>query len=249
MGFHGTSNTGCPLPEPVLRRPSGERTKPTRLLSFVAAPVGAGRALQAALGPDGVVESNLICGDNYFVDEQEQATGRLRQLLSSERPDLVIAGPAFDAGRYGYSCANVSMLSRKLGIPAVTGMHRDNPGYTTFASHLVLARPPGPVRETCKTRSAAWRGSVSDSHAAKSWDLPPTRGLSADRRPQAHDKEQTGMGARHRHAGGALGGPAVDVRGVVTALRRRAGPPRGKGRFRGQVGPRNERRAGAQEQP
>ena len=102
-------------------------------------PVGAGRALQGALGPNGVVESTVICGDNYFVDEQERATEALDQLLRHEKPDLVIAGPAFDAGRYGYSCANVSVISKELGIPAVTGMHRDNPGYTTFASHLVCA--------------------------------------------------------------------------------------------------------------
>ena len=100
-------------------------------------PVGAGRALQAALGQDGVVESTVICGDNYFVDEQERATEALSRILSRENPDLVIAGPAFDAGRYGYACANFSMLAKKLGIPAVTGMHSENPGYTTFASQLV----------------------------------------------------------------------------------------------------------------
>ena len=99
--------------------------------------VGAGRALQAALGPDGVVECTVICGDNYFVDEQDRATEALSEVLRREKPDLVIAGPAFDAGRYGYACANFSMLARKLGIPAVTGMHRDNPGYTTFARQLV----------------------------------------------------------------------------------------------------------------
>ena len=102
-------------------------------------PVGTGRALQAALGQDGEVVSTVICGDNFFVDEQERATEAFDQFLRREKPDLVIAGPAFDAGRYGYACANVRMLSRNLGIPAVTGMHRDNPGYTTFARHLVCA--------------------------------------------------------------------------------------------------------------
>ncbi len=101
------------------------------------AAVGAGRALQAALGPDGVVESTIICGDNFFVDEEERAMEALDLLLRREKPDLLIAGPAFDAGRYGYACANVSVLARKLGIPAVTGMHKDNPGYTTYASQLV----------------------------------------------------------------------------------------------------------------
>ncbi len=99
--------------------------------------VGAGRALQATLGQDGEVVSTIICGDNFFADEQECATATLDQLLRREKPDLVIAGPAFDAGRYGYACANVSVRARELGISAVTGMHRDNPGYTTYASQLV----------------------------------------------------------------------------------------------------------------
>ncbi len=101
------------------------------------AAVGAGRALQTALGQDGEVVSTIICGDNFFVDEQDRATATLDQLLRREKPDLVIAGPAFDAGRYGYACANVSVRARELGIPAVTGMHRDNPGYTTHAGQLV----------------------------------------------------------------------------------------------------------------
>ena len=51
-------------------------------------------------------------------------------------PPEIRRGPV-GVGRYGYACANFSMLAKKLGIPAVTGMHSENPGYTTFASQLV----------------------------------------------------------------------------------------------------------------
>jgi glycine reductase len=40
----------------------------------------------------------------------------------------VVAGPAFAAGRYGSACAQVCRLAGERGIPAVTGMHPENPG-------------------------------------------------------------------------------------------------------------------------
>jgi glycine reductase len=42
---------------------------------------------------------------------------------------VIIAGPAFNSGRYGLSCAGLLKEVRaKLGIPGVTGLGPDNPG-------------------------------------------------------------------------------------------------------------------------
>ena len=42
---------------------------------------------------------------------------------------MFIAGPAFNAGRYGYACANVALaVQEELGIPVLTGMYIENPG-------------------------------------------------------------------------------------------------------------------------
>ena len=181
-------------------------------------PVGAGRALQAALGPEGVVASTVICGDNYFVDEQDRATEALDQLLRREKPDLVIAGPAFDAGRYGFACANVSVISKELGIPAVTGMHRDNPGYTTFASRLVCA-PTG--TSSSDMQNALGRMAPLGLRLARGEKLGPAalegylptgiRKHTIKNRP-AWERAIDMLEAR------LTGQPAVDVRGVVTAL-------------------------------
>ena len=47
----------------------------------------------------------------------------------AEKPDMFIAGPAFNAGRYGYACANVALaVQEELGIPVLTGMYVENPG-------------------------------------------------------------------------------------------------------------------------
>ena len=69
--------------------------------------VGPGRAVQQMLGDRGTVVATFVCGDNYFVEEGEQAAVAARQALEHYAPDLVLAGPAFDAGRYGVACAQM----------------------------------------------------------------------------------------------------------------------------------------------
>ena len=98
-------------------------TPPTRL----DGPVGPGRGLQAAL--EGVeIAATLACGDDYFAEHEEEALAGLVGYLEELRPDVLIAGPAFGSGRYGYACARVAAAAAERGIPAVAAMHDENPG-------------------------------------------------------------------------------------------------------------------------
>jgi glycine reductase complex component B subunit gamma len=99
-------------------------------------PVGAARALQQALGAEGEVAATLICGDNHFHDDLHSVLMGLRTHLARLRPQLLVAGPAFAAGRYGLACGQVCRLAQALGIPAVTGMHRDNPAVHGFRADV-----------------------------------------------------------------------------------------------------------------
>lgn len=104
-------------------------------------PIGPGRALQSALGGQGEVVATVICGDNYFAEKMESASGEVMQLISSYRADVLIAGPAFDAGRYGIACGAVcKAVENKLGIPAVTGMHEENPGVDLFSRNVYIVK-------------------------------------------------------------------------------------------------------------
>ncbi|MGH3030244.1 MAG: glycine/betaine/sarcosine/D-proline family reductase selenoprotein B [Gaiellaceae bacterium] len=95
-------------------------TLPTRL----AGPVGPGRALAAEL--DGIeIVATLACGDDYFGEHEEAALADLLALLAAERPDVLLCGPAFGSGRYGYACARLAAAS---SLPAVAAMHEENPG-------------------------------------------------------------------------------------------------------------------------
>ena len=58
-------------------------------------------------------------------------------MVKGQNPDVFIAGPAFNAGRYGVACGTVcDMVQEELGIPAVTGMYVENPGADMFKNKV-----------------------------------------------------------------------------------------------------------------
>lgn len=92
-------------------------------------PVGPGTLLKNLLGERGEVVATIICGDNYFADRLEEAKKEILHLISPYKPHLILAGPAFNAGRYGIACGEVcKTVKTELGIEAVTGLYPENPG-------------------------------------------------------------------------------------------------------------------------
>ena len=96
-------------------------TPPTRLDGAA----GPGRGLEA----QGVeIAATLACGDDYFAEHEEEALETLLGYLEDDRPDVLIAGPAFGSGRYGYACGTLVAAAAVRSIPAVAAMHPENPG-------------------------------------------------------------------------------------------------------------------------
>ncbi len=77
----------------------------------------------------------MITGDNFAADQPESACAAMRSLIREQfesgslaRPDVIIAGPVFQAGRYGMACGLFCReLQNLLGVPAVTAMFSENP--------------------------------------------------------------------------------------------------------------------------
>lgn len=99
-------------------------------LSCEEGPKGPAQAAQMQWNGEMEVVRTLICGDN-FVNTDAKYEGMLeefKRLILEVHPDVFIAGPAFNAGRYGVACAKVcDYVRRELGIPAVTAMWWENP--------------------------------------------------------------------------------------------------------------------------
>lgn len=90
---------------------------------------GPGNVLQKMLGDQAEIIATVICGDSYFGANMDTATDDLIELIKKHDPDIVVAGPAFRAGRYGTACATVAAeVPKRLGIPALTAMNEENPG-------------------------------------------------------------------------------------------------------------------------
>ncbi len=105
-------------------------------------PVGPGNALNMALGENGSVVATIVAGDNYVVEEVEAFESALDKAIADFTPDVIVAGPAFEAGRYGLAAAELCKAAQLRGVPAVTAMYPDNPGVLTHGKEI-LCIPTG----------------------------------------------------------------------------------------------------------
>lgn len=82
-----------------------------------------------------IITKVICCGDNYInVDKNfEEVCRQLKKIVEEEKPDVLIAGPAFNAGRYGMACAKICDYARSsLNLPAVTAMWHENPAVKMY---------------------------------------------------------------------------------------------------------------------
>lgn len=101
--------------------------------------VGPGMALQAGFGGDAEIVATVICGDSYFGENLEEAKKEILELVKGYSPDLFIAGPAFNAGRYGVAAGAITeAVQNELNIPALTGMYEENPGADMYKKSVYI---------------------------------------------------------------------------------------------------------------
>lgn len=112
--------------------------EPPRLVTDV---VGPGRALASLLQPDETLVGTIICGDSHFADQPEHAAATCLDLIRPLEADVVLAGPAFNAGRYGVACGTLGeLLQRELGVTVVSGMYPENPAVELYRKHIVIVQ-------------------------------------------------------------------------------------------------------------
>ena len=101
--------------------------------------VGPGTAFAAAFGDEATITHTIVCGDSYFGENTEDAKAKILAMVKGAGADMFIAGPAFNAGRYGYACATIcAAVKEELGIPVLTGMYEENPGADAAKDKMVI---------------------------------------------------------------------------------------------------------------
>jgi len=91
----------------------------------VDGPVGPGNALAAA---GCVPDVTIGCGDDFFGQQEADALRALLGWLGELQPVVLICGPSFGSGRYGYACGVLAREAARRGIPVVAAMTPDSPG-------------------------------------------------------------------------------------------------------------------------
>lgn len=102
--------------------------------------VGPGMGLNGLLKKEGAeIVATVICGDSYFGENMEEAEAKILEMVKKYEPDLFIAGPAFNAGRYGVACGAIcKAVNEKLGIPVMTAMYTENPGADMYKKNVYI---------------------------------------------------------------------------------------------------------------
>ncbi len=99
-------------------------------------PEGPGNAINNTLGEDAEIVNTIICGDSYFNENKEEAQKQIKEMLKDIDPDLVLAGPAFNAGRYGMACGGVAeVANEEMNLPVISGIYPENPGYDMYKNY------------------------------------------------------------------------------------------------------------------
>lgn len=99
--------------------------------------VGPGLALKNIL--DAEVTHTIICGDNFMGSNTDEAVETILGFLEDKEFDIFIAGPAFQAGRYGVACGTIGKaVKEKFNVPVITSMNIENPGVEMFKGDMYI---------------------------------------------------------------------------------------------------------------
>lgn len=103
-----------------------------------AGPRGNANAFAPAI-KGGEIIATIVCGDNYFAENIEKSLEFVKAQVEEIKPDIVIAGPAFNAGRFGIACCEVcKFVQSNYGIPSVTGLYWENPGVEMYKADCYI---------------------------------------------------------------------------------------------------------------
>ncbi len=85
------------------------------------------------------VVATIVCGDNFYGENIEEAQKIIIDLLRDIEFDILVAGPAFRAGRYGVACGGVaSAVKDAFGVEVFTSMNEENPGVEMWKKDMYV---------------------------------------------------------------------------------------------------------------
>ncbi len=116
-------------------------------LEFHDGPIGPGALLEKELGKDYKVVKTAVCGDNTIAEKGDILVPQIVDAVRESEAELFVAGPAFNAGRYGLGCGyTTAAVTEQLKIPAVTAMFSENPGTDLYKNRCYILQSDNNAR-------------------------------------------------------------------------------------------------------
>jgi len=130
----------------------GGEDKADEPVGFRQGALGPGKRLQQLLGNSAEIVTTVYCGDNYFAQNRDKALSQIQKIAKDNDVKIVLAGPAFQAGRYGFACIEVMhSLSNALGLYCVSGMQVENPAVVAYRQYRDMKVFILPASDSVKT--------------------------------------------------------------------------------------------------
>lgn len=115
----------------------GGEDKADHAPEIVEGTVGPAMAMNEILNAE--ITHTIICGDNFMGSREKEAVELILGFLEGKEFDIFIAGPAFQAGRYGFACGTIcKAVQEKYNVPVITSMHIENPGVQMFKKDMPI---------------------------------------------------------------------------------------------------------------
>lgn len=84
----------------------------------------------------------IVCGDHYFLQNKEEAAGKLFEMVRAFHADVVICGPALNHKRFGECCGYFAEYLETHDIPSFAAMAKESTGTPLFRKKIYIIETP-----------------------------------------------------------------------------------------------------------
>lgn len=91
---------------------------------------------------DATIAVTFVCGDKYFVDNEEEVTKKMVGLAKKLEIDAVLCGPAFHYPNAGEMFARAAIICNKYNVPAIATMSVENEATDKYKDEVAILKMP-----------------------------------------------------------------------------------------------------------
>ncbi|MBO0474301.1 hypothetical protein IGL98_000730 [Enterococcus sp. DIV0840] len=91
---------------------------------------------------DAQIVATLYCGDQYYLENQEEMTKKFVGFAKKFEADAILCGPAMQYPNFGEMAAKLAISFNQYGIPAIASMSVENPATEKYKKQIPIVKMP-----------------------------------------------------------------------------------------------------------